>query len=165
MVNHSYSKNILLSVCQARLLQSAVTAHVISLPPVLCKLNLTSSDDVLESFLSEYREKRLHRQQKGTGHFTHFINNDSCPTPSIGSTDQQQGSIPANQDDSYDTEDNVCDDDVCFTTPEDPRGVELVINLLTTWGDKFYIGLNGIELYTNTGEPAEIDEVHIHSVG
>ena len=126
-------------------------------------LNLPSSDDVLESFLSEYREKRLHRQQKGTGHFTHSIDSDSCPTPSTSSTDQQ-GYTYSNQDDSYDTEDSVCDDDVCFTTPEDPRGVELVINLLTTWGDKFYIGLNGIELYTNTGEPAEIDEVHTHSV-
>lgn len=39
--------------------------------------------------------------------------------------------------------------------------MELVINLLTTWGDKFYIGLNGIEIYGNTGEPAHIAEVHV----
>ena len=118
---------------------------------------------MLESFLSEYREKRLHRQHKGVDHFTDSINSDSCPAPSTDSVDQH-GSAPSNQDDCYATEDDIGDDDVCFTTPEDPRGVELVINLLTTWGDKFYIGLNGIELYTNTGQPAEVDEVHSHVI-
>jgi hypothetical protein len=47
----------------------------------------------------------------------------------------------------------------CFRTPEHPSGAELVINLLTTWGDKFYIGLTGIEVYTSTGQPANIAQV------
>ena len=46
-----------------------------------------------------------------------------------------------------------------FTTPELPQGQELVMNILSTWGDRFYVGLTGIEVYTATGELAHIREV------
>ena len=77
-------------------------------------------------------------------------------TPDMVNQDEY---APVNQYDNSDTEESSGDDDACFVTPEDPKGVELVVNLLTTWGDKYYIGLNGIEIYTNTGEPAEVAKV------
>lgn len=43
--------------------------------------------------------------------------------------------------------------------PTLPRGRELVINLRSTWGDRFYIGLNGIEVFTDQGKPADITKV------
>ena len=130
----------------------ALVTFVIILFPTL--------DDVLESFLSEYREKRLHRQQKGASRLTHSTDSRSCPTPTADSASQEWYD-PHIQDGKFDTEDSTDngDDDVCFTTPEDPKGVELVINLLTTWGDKFYIGLTGVELYANSGEPAQVTQV------
>jgi len=46
-----------------------------------------------------------------------------------------------------------------FYIPELPLGKELVLNILATWGDKYYVGLTGIEVFTASGEPAVISEV------
>ncbi len=46
-----------------------------------------------------------------------------------------------------------------FSIPELPIGKVLVFNILTTWGDKYYVGLTGIEVFTASGEPAVITEV------
>ena len=43
-----------------------------------------------------------------------------------------------------------------FTIPVLPCGRELVVNILTTWGDQHYVGMNGIEIFTNTGQKANI---------
>ena len=47
-----------------------------------------------------------------------------------------------------------------LTIPELPIGRELVINILSTWGDRFYVGLTGIEIYTASGAPATIKQVN-----
>ncbi|XP_032669024.1 protein KIAA0556-like [Odontomachus brunneus] len=50
-----------------------------------------------------------------------------------------------------------------FIIPELPSGDSLVIDILSTWGDKHYVGLNGIEIFSNTGEPAKIKEIYANS--
>ncbi|XP_011865392.1 PREDICTED: uncharacterized protein KIAA0556-like isoform X2 [Vollenhovia emeryi] len=52
-----------------------------------------------------------------------------------------------------------------FIIPELPSGDSLVIDILSTWGDKHYVGLNGIEIFSNTGEPATIKEIRAHTTG
>ncbi|KAL6262367.1 hypothetical protein P5V15_007456 [Pogonomyrmex californicus] len=56
-------------------------------------------------------------------------------------------------------------DQLCknFIIPELPSGDSLVIDILSTWGDKHYVGLNGIEIFSNTGEPARIKKIHAHT--
>ena len=46
-----------------------------------------------------------------------------------------------------------------FEIPILPSGRHLTLNIRTTWGDHHYVGLNGIEVFTDTGELATIDQV------
>ena len=46
-----------------------------------------------------------------------------------------------------------------FSIPESPRGRQLTINILSTWGDRHYLGLNGIEIYDNRGQLCEVASI------
>lgn len=54
------------------------------------------------------------------------------------------------------------DDDDPSAEPEDdfeipvlPQGQRLVLNILSTWGDRHYVGLNGLEVFSSSGEPVK----------
>ncbi len=49
--------------------------------------------------------------------------------------------------------------DWCFPLPELPQGKEMIIKILSTWGDKYYVGLTGIDIFTDNGEKANINKV------
>ncbi|NWW93275.1 K0556 protein, partial [Rhynochetos jubatus] len=46
-----------------------------------------------------------------------------------------------------------------FKIPVLPYGRHLVINIQTTWGDRHYVGLNGIEIFSSKGEPVQISKI------
>ncbi|NXJ68842.1 K0556 protein, partial [Rostratula benghalensis] len=46
-----------------------------------------------------------------------------------------------------------------FKIPVLPYGQHLVINIQTTWGDRHYVGLNGIEVFSSKGEPVQISKI------
>ncbi|CAF4528076.1 unnamed protein product, partial [Rotaria sp. Silwood2] len=46
-----------------------------------------------------------------------------------------------------------------FSIPELPNGEQLVFNLKTTWGDRHYVGLNGIEVFSGEGYPIPIKKI------
>lgn len=86
------------------------------------------------------------------------INTDWTPAPT---NQQRDDGTSRDMEDSFDSDEELGEEEegYCFATPEHPTGVELVLNLLSTWGDKFYIGLTGIEVYTSTGQPPTIAQV------
>ena len=62
---------------------------------------------------------------------------------------------------SFETDDNQSDD-ICaenFAIPELPEGSLLTFNILSSWGDKHYIGLNGIEVYSAEGQLVDIANI------
>ncbi|XP_035728476.1 protein KIAA0556-like [Vespa mandarinia] len=46
-----------------------------------------------------------------------------------------------------------------FIIPELPCGKILIIDILSTWGDKYYVGLNGIEIFSDTGQLVFINKI------
>ena len=59
----------------------------------------------------------------------------------------------------YDGENPSFVDD--FVIPELPSGQRLVVNILTTWGDQYYVGLNGIEVFNSNGKQSDITKQKI----
>jgi hypothetical protein len=54
-----------------------------------------------------------------------------------------------------------------FIIPELPSGSKMELNVHSTWGDRHYLGLNGIEVFSSTGEPVSVAKVisvtlHVH---
>ncbi|XP_067911776.1 katanin-interacting protein isoform X2 [Heterodontus francisci] len=46
-----------------------------------------------------------------------------------------------------------------FEIPVLPGGCHLVIHITSTWGDRHYVGLNGIEIFSSSGEPVQIAQI------
>ncbi|KAJ7426789.1 protein KIAA0556 [Willisornis vidua] len=46
-----------------------------------------------------------------------------------------------------------------FQIPVLPSGQHLVIDIRTTWGDRHYVGLNGIEVFSSKGDPVQIAKI------
>jgi hypothetical protein len=55
----------------------------------------------------------------------------------------------------------VLEENEHFFVPELPKGRILDFDLFSTWGDKFYIGLCGIEVFDSEGRPVHIDRTRV----
>lgn len=49
-----------------------------------------------------------------------------------------------------------------FIIPEQPEGRLLEIKIYSNWGDKYLVGLNGIELFDTNGDIVSIEKVSEH---
>lgn len=97
--------------------------------PSFCPI---STDNILEAFLSEYRQKS---QSSKFVSSTSAINTDLCDT---SGEEEERGCVPI---------------------PELPSGQTLTVVILSTWGDQYYVGLTSIEVFTVSGEMADIQKV------
>ncbi|XP_027738603.1 protein KIAA0556 homolog isoform X1 [Empidonax traillii] len=78
------------------------------------------------------------------------------------SGDHQQGrkeglqTLPKRQEEENAVEAHDGND---FEIPVLPYGQHLVIDIRTTWGDRHYVGLNGIEVFSSEGDPVQIAKI------
>jgi hypothetical protein len=72
-------------------------------------------------------------------------------------SDNINGSLSPAPDSGGTHSTNSSDSD--FIIPELPSGIKMEINVHTTWGDRHYLGLNGIEVFSSTGEPVTVAKV------
>lgn len=72
-------------------------------------------------------------------------------------TDTEASRTLAEESTESSNEEPVSEND--FIIPELPSGQELVIDITSTWGDKHYLGLNGIEIFNSDGEQVKVQKV------
>ncbi|KAL1452894.1 hypothetical protein WDU94_007079 [Cyamophila willieti] len=46
-----------------------------------------------------------------------------------------------------------------FIIPTLPRGQRLILNIFSTWGDKHYLGLNGVEIFNEDGQRVKLCDI------
>lgn len=51
-----------------------------------------------------------------------------------------------------------------FTIPELPEGRLLEIKIYSNWGDRYLVGLNGIEMFDSSGEMVTIEKVRLYII-
>lgn len=82
--------------------------------------------------------------------FDEFVHRQSRSTP-VSTRRPSASALPGFDD----PEDDPRDPDEDFEIPVLPQGRHLVVNIMSTWGDRHYVGLNGIEIFSSTGEPVK----------
>ncbi|EHA97313.1 hypothetical protein GW7_08332 [Heterocephalus glaber] len=97
--------------------------------------HLEPQGDILDEFLQQQRSGRPRAQPPPC--------RDGELEPSRG-----QGDLSEETDGSDD-----------FKIPVLPQGQHLVIDIRSTWGDRHYVGLNGIEIFSSKGEPVQISAI------
>jgi hypothetical protein len=57
------------------------------------------------------------------------------------------------------TSPTTAEDFEAFVIPELPKGEFMEFDIISTWGDKHYVGLNSIEIFNYLGKPVKIKQV------
>lgn len=108
--------------------------------------NMGFEGDIFDEFL----------QRQGRGPATVPVNSTTAPRSPLSSLSTQGGALCEGTDD-----DPSMEREEEFEIPVLPQGQRLVINILSTWGDRHYVGLNGLEVFSSSGEP--LQPAHIHA--
>ncbi|XP_069373177.1 katanin-interacting protein isoform X2 [Paralichthys olivaceus] len=97
--------------------------------------------------------------------FDEFIQRQGLGPPTVPSNPSIAPRSPLSSLTAQGTLCDVPDDDPSmereeeFEIPVLPQGQRLVINILSTWGDRHYVGLNGLEVFSSSGEPLRPDDI------
>ncbi|KFQ70940.1 Uncharacterized protein KIAA0556, partial [Phaethon lepturus] len=90
--------------------------------------------------------------------FDEFLHQQKINRPGECQQMRKEGlqTLPKQQEEENSVETHDGND---FKIPVLPYGQHLVIDIQTTWGDRHYVGLNGIEVFSSKGEPVQISKI------
>ncbi|XP_061849540.1 katanin-interacting protein isoform X2 [Colius striatus] len=90
--------------------------------------------------------------------FDEFLHQQKINRPGEHQQMRKEGpqTVPKRQEEENSVETHNGSD---FKIPVLPYGQHLVIDIRTTWGDRHYVGLNGIEVFSSKGEPVQISKI------
>ncbi|XP_068276229.1 katanin-interacting protein isoform X2 [Nyctibius grandis] len=90
--------------------------------------------------------------------FDEFLHQQKINRPGEHQQMRKEGlqAVPKRQEEENSVETQDGND---FKIPVLPYGQHLVIDIQTTWGDRHYVGLNGIEVFSSKGEPVQISKI------
>ncbi|NWW83539.1 K0556 protein, partial [Climacteris rufus] len=88
--------------------------------------------------------------------FDEFLHQQKINRPGEHQRKEGPQTLPKRQEEENSVE---AQDGSEFKIPVLPYGQHLVIDIRTTWGDRHYVGLNGIEVFSSKGEPVQIAKI------
>ncbi|KAF2981729.1 hypothetical protein EK904_015111 [Melospiza melodia maxima] len=88
--------------------------------------------------------------------FDEFLHQQKISRPGENQRKEGLQTLPKKQEEENSVE---IQDGSDFKIPVLPYGQHLVIDIRTTWGDRHYVGLNGIEIFSSKGEPVQIAKI------
>ncbi|XP_050835897.1 katanin-interacting protein isoform X2 [Serinus canaria] len=88
--------------------------------------------------------------------FDEFLHQQKITRPAEYQRKEGLQTLPKKQEEENSVE---IQDGSDFKIPILPYGQHLVIDIRTTWGDRHYVGLNGIEIFSSKGEPVQIAKI------
>ncbi|NXI44542.1 K0556 protein, partial [Galbula dea] len=89
--------------------------------------------------------------------FDEFLQQQRLPRPAEQQQLRKEGlqTLPKRQEENSAEAQEGSD----FKIPVLPYGQHLVLDIQTTWGDRHYVGLNGIEVFNSKGEPVQVSRI------
>ena len=113
--------------------------------------SLTESWESLRLFGRKNLGRRLEEGDEASDH-VHFVNCDT--TQEEASSLFSVREVVENSDGHLEAQPSSM-----FVIPELPKGRELLLNVLSTWGDPHYVGLAGFEVFDERGELVPVEDV------